>query len=42
MAIIAAFVDYNSKLAEVQAKNTVQEAGSGWKTCGRRKNMQRL
>ena len=42
MAIIAAFIDYNVKLAEVQLKNPVQEAQSGWKSCGRRSGMSRL
>lgn len=42
MAIIAAFIDYNSKLEEVQSKNPVQESRSGWKSCGRKKSMLRL
>jgi acetyl-CoA carboxylase biotin carboxylase subunit len=42
MAIIAAFVDYNNKLAEVQSRSPVQESRSGWKECGRKKSMLRL
>jgi len=42
MAIIAAFVDYSNKLAEVQIETKSKESGTNWKNCGRKASMSRL
>jgi acetyl-CoA carboxylase biotin carboxylase subunit len=42
IAIIAAFVDYNNRLAEVTTDAGEQQAGSNWKRAGRRNGMTRL
>ncbi len=42
MAIIAAFVDHQQRLAKAQPKNGQEAKASRWKTSGRRMNLQRL
>jgi acetyl-CoA carboxylase biotin carboxylase subunit len=42
MAIIAAFIDYSNKLAEVQIETESKESGTNWKNCGRKASMSRL
>ncbi|MEZ5083817.1 MAG: acetyl-CoA carboxylase biotin carboxylase subunit [Bacteroidales bacterium] len=42
MAIIAAFVDYNKKLAEVKPVGSPASEINGWKSCNRKKSMLRF
>jgi len=42
IAIIAAFIDYNNRLSEVQTNNPESKVTSNWKRSGRRNGMTRL
>lgn len=42
IAIIAAFVDYDNRLKNVQPGNGTTNTMSNWKTCGRKKSITRL
>ncbi|MFU8842244.1 MAG: acetyl-CoA carboxylase biotin carboxylase subunit [Bacteroidales bacterium] len=42
MAIIAAFIDYQNRLASAQQNNGIKPCAVGWKSAGRRMSLQRL